>query len=765
MSVLALEVTLTRAFSVLLRFHYVFLAVSLATCGLGIGGVLDWLLRNRRDELVLGMAAMISAVAGIGGIALLFASPLSAHLTSLWVISACCLPPFAAAGVFLSRAFSVWGRQSGVVYFADLTGAALAAALVIVALEVGGAINAAFWACAMAAFAAALSWRRVEFSAAACLLAAGLAFAGMVNRDVKFLDLPALPLAGDPLAKPLYAELADPTTGARLIYTRWSALARTDVVAYAGPDGRIDPDADLYVYTDGEVPTNIIRYRGDIGRLAERYRYFIGLYAFRAVMPRRVMLIGPGGGLDVWLALMVGAEQIEGAEINGAIIDIVRRFRDFAGPVYDFRNVRVAAAEGRAFVEGKRKRYDIIYMALTKTATTATTSMALIESYAHTVEAFRTYFRHLTDRGALAFVCQSEWLLVREMLTAVAAMQAEGLSRDQALDRLLVVSVPPEQYRYGPYRHLMMMFRAAPGQTRMEELAKIAVADNLLPVFAGGVYEPQPLAALRDESLSLDEFVLRCNELWRGGQGRIDFRPCTDERPFIVDLTWGVPQPLRQFLIGAVIGVLLIAIAAVVVGKGSVQPVAKLAFVVYFAALGVAFMLVEIVLIQTFTLYLGHPVLSLATVLFGILVGAGLGSLVSQYVRRNQLPALVVFTVLAIAAFSAIMVVVGKSATGMFLWDVRLRALVVLATVAVFGFAMGMPFPAGLRVAVDAAGRQVVPWAWGVNGVASVAGSAAAMALAKVIGFPPTMAVGVGVYFLAAGVLYLAGVASRKVGR
>lgn len=755
MMVLAQEVALTRAFSVLLRFHYVFLAVSLATCGLGLGGVIDYVLRRRNASAVLYGSGLAAAVLGPTGIALLFASPLSAHLTSLWVPTACCLPAFATAGLFLSRAFTVWGRHSGLLYYADLTGAAAATALIIIALQLGGAVNAILAFASLGAVAALLSVRHWPAAAVAGVLGVSVAWLAFVNARARIVDLPALPLAGDPLAKPLYQELADPSTGARIIYSQWNAFARTDVVVY-GPVGPLAAQEDLYVYTDGEVPTNIVQYRGSLDDLAKRYRDFIGLYAFRMVKPRHVMLLGPGGGLDIWLALIVGAERIEGAEVNPAIPAIVRRFADFAGPVYDFNNVRIAVAEGRSYIRSSRNRFDIIYMALTKTATTATTSMALVESYVHTVDAFRDYFRHLTPRGAVAFVCQASPLLVRELLTAIHALELEGLTRQQAVSRIAVASVPQVLYSAGPYRHLLLVYREELDPAHAKRLATEAVACGLEPVFFPRVYEPEPFPLLWDESLDMRRLVDELNARWYGsGASGLNVLPCTDDRPFVVDLTWGVPGPLRRLLWAMLAATTATAVLAALLsprgGDGDARSVAAaLAWPAYFVCLGVAFMIVEVVLIQMFTLFLGYPVLSLATLLFAILLGAGLGALLSQ---RIPLGAAVPAIAIAVGVLVCLAAAVRTGHPALFSvsagWSVQARCIAAFALIAPLGAAMGIPFPLGLRLTVDRLGAGVVPWAWAANGLASVVGSALAMAVAKLGGFTLALAIGLGTYLIA----------------
>ncbi|MCD6351122.1 MAG: hypothetical protein J7M26_03285, partial [Armatimonadetes bacterium] len=519
------------------------------------------------------------------------------------------------------------------------------------------------------------------------------------------------------------------------------------------------------VYTDGEVPTNIAAYHGDLRELAARYEGFLGLYAFLAQRPKDVMLLGPGGGLDVWLALICGAKHIKGAEVNPSIPRIVRRFRNYAGPVYDFSNVDIAVAEGRSYLRRTDEKFDMIYMALTKTATTATTSMALIESYVYTVEAFRDYYQHLKPGGVFAFVCQASPLLVRETLTALQALQQEGRSREEAAASLAIASAPENGPFIGPYRHLLMVFHHPLTPEQARKLGKLAVGWGLEPVYFPGAYEPAPLRELKQSDKTIAELVKSWNQQWFGyGRPGLNTMPCTDDRPFVVDLTWGVPKPLQHFLAGTAAACFaLMLLMAVFVVKSSGPRAGT--WPVYFACLGVGFMLVEIVLIQVFTLYLGYPVLSLAVLLFSLLLGAGMGSLLSQ---RARLQAAARTVALAVGLLTVMMLALRAGAPVLFAatlgWDVKLRSLMTLALVLPVGLVMGIPFPTGVRRAIDDEGAEVVPWLWAVNGVASVVGSAAAMACAKLLGFSTTLAIGLAVYVLAAATILSARAAVMSPG-
>ncbi|MCD6362301.1 MAG: hypothetical protein J7M38_15700 [Armatimonadetes bacterium] len=751
LATLTFEVGLTRAFSVLLRYHFVFLAISLATCGLGVGGLLDFLALRRRGRRAgteaLAPLALGAAVAFAASIALLFSPPMAARLTSLAVVGGICIVPFILVGAFLSHAFAAWSAQGGRLYFYDLSGAALGSCVVIIALQLVGATNVPLLCGVLAAAAATATAAGLRPRLAGAGLGAVLAAGLIINLRAPFISLPAIPPSAGHNAKPLFMELGDPNIKVEIVHTRWNAFARTDVVRYARPDGRFHDEDELYVYTDGEVPTNIIPFNGDLQDFADHYGDFIGFFPFRTARPDQVLLIGPGGGLDVLMALAAGASNIEGAELNPSMLPIVRHYRDFAGPVYDYSNVHVRVEEGRSYVRRSDRSYDLIYMALTKTATTASSSLALVESYVHTVEGFQDYLRHLSDNGRIAVVCQHPLVLMRLYLTAREALVREGVPPEQALRHLAALSVPPEKYRFGPYRHLLMVGRRPLAPERSAELARQVIALGLVPVFFPGAYEPEPFAELASGRVSMDDFVRHVDRWWSAVP--VNVAPCTDDRPFVIDFNPGIPPRMRNFTIGVFLLVVLFSAVTIIYlarERGGAGRGLLTGAVVYFCLLGAGYMLVEVCLAQKLILYLGYPALTLSVILFSLLVGSGAGSLFSQRWPRAVMFRAGAWASLGVAAgIVVLMAVLPPLLNATLAWPTVARCLVAMLILMPLGFAMGTPFPTGLREVGSWPGN-IVPWAWGINGVASVLGSLLAMLLAKFFGFQTVLLGGAAVY-------------------
>jgi hypothetical protein len=170
-------------------------------------------------------------------------------------------------------------------------------------------------------------------------------------------------------------------------------------------------------------------------------------------------------------------------------------------------------------------------------------------------------------------------------------------------------------------------------------------------------------------------------------------------------------------------------------------------FLIYFAALGIGFIFIEIGLMQRFILFLGHPVYSTSVVLFGLLTFSGVGSFLSgrllgdgdpRRLQRRVIPLLGALTVVYVFALPPL-----------FHWllalDLIYRVALSILLLAPLGLLMGMPFPLGIRL-VDRVNLTLVPWAWGVNGFGSVVGSILAVMVAQSYGFALVIGLAVVIY-------------------
>jgi spermidine synthase len=509
---------------------------------------------------------------------------------------------------------------------------------------------------------------------------------------------------------------------------------------------------------DAVAGTPIQEFHGDLAQVAF-VRHDLVSFVYHLVERPRTLVIGPGGGRDVLAALVSGTPHVTAVEVNPAVVDAVRGpFADFAGHLYERPDVTVVVDDARGYIARSPERYDVIQASLIDTwAAGGSGAFALSENSLYTVEAFRTYYDHLTDRGILSV---SRWYLperpaetMRLVSTGMAGWTSAGVTDPR--QHVAVVMLPGISSAFEGLA--TALFKRTPFtlaevvalQERAEELGFSVIYAPGLPFQE----EVGRLIAAEDHAGFVAAYPL-------------DISPATDDQPFffnlvhfgdLLDPSLGVSGVYRTSMEAVLILATVLGVTTLMGGtfvlfplwlgtrrRGLPRPSGGL--LTYFAALGAAFMLVEVPTIQRLAVYLGRPVYSLAVVLFSLLLFSGLGSLWTG--RRSER----LFSQRLRWFFPVLLLLVGLYAVvgarlldATFGWTLAARLAVAVVILAPLGFLMGMPFPLGMRWA-GTHRPGVVPWLWGVNGVTSVLGSALAIALAIHIGLRTTM--------LAAAVLY-----------
>ena len=753
---LAYEISLTRIFSVLFRAPYVFLILSIAICGLGLGSYLAARLESpdEGDAAALARPALAFAwLLPMPVIGLLTVGQGLIAAANGTAVAVATLVPYIAAGLLLARAFRRHADQSGRLYAFDLGGAGLAAICTLPLLASAGGLGVPLLLGALMSLPAlALSWRSGHqlrlIALTTTVVLVGLA---AVQGRIQFLNLPPVTSDDAMKVKPLFQELADPTMGAEVLMTHWSPVARTDVVKDQGIET-------LYIWTDGDVPTQMEPFHGDLKEVAG-YMGFVGFVPFALQpQPERVLCIGPGGGLDVLLALLGGAKAIEPVELNPGIIDVTERFKGFYGDLYRRPEVQpgLIIDEGRSYMSRSDRQYNVIYFALAKSATTQQGGMALVDNHLYTVEAFGQYLDHLAPGGLLAMLLQEPHLVDRNLITAVDSLSATGLSGKDILARVAWLEVPPE-YQAGPYRQLMLLRNGPFDEALSKRLATVAEERGLTLRLLPGREPEAPYNLLDTDHVDLPAYRDAVSDAYgpvrpyKGGPYiRLDFSPVTDDLPFYADLSPGLHRDLARLLNGAAIaGLIALLLAWWEAWRDRRRPVEAAGAASYFGTLGAAYLLVEVALIQKLVLVLGYPTLSLTVILFSLLLGSALGGLLANRGTAAQavvrLRWLIPLLVLALAAFAE---GVAQFSNALLTAPLLVRCVAVATVIGPLGFLMGQPFPTGLRFVGERSPRLVAT-AWAVNGVLSVTGSVLAASIASMWGYRVVLWTGAGLYLLA----------------
>jgi hypothetical protein len=428
--------------------------------------------------------------------------------------------------------------------------------------------------------------------------------------------------------------------------------------------------------------------------------------------------------------------------------------------------IDIHVSDGRSFIRGSHDMFDVLQMTLVDTwASTAAGAFALSENNLYTVEAFQEYFQHLRPDGMIA-ITRWEFKEPREALrvvsVAIAALHRLGVQNPD--QNLMVISEGPlDRGR----RALVLAKRSA---FNPEERALASQYVQLYPEIVAQ-YFPGELG--RNNPFS--RLIASNDPVAFASQYKFNVAPVYDNAPFFfftlklgqllhrsVDqgIDWSVNLGVAVLMIVLLLS--LLAVLAFLIVPLALAPASqhqRFLPLLYFVAIGLGYILVEITFIQRFVLFLGHPTYALTVVVFLLLLSSGAGSLLSR--RWLQRLSLVRWPLLAIVillfAYVLLLPTLLTSLVGL---DFSVKLAISAALLAPLGFAMGMPFPAGLlalgaaRTATSSAAdldeSSSVEWAWAMNASASVLGSALAMVIAVRFGLNVTLACGALAYCLAA---------------
>ncbi|HEY3162453.1 MAG TPA: hypothetical protein VGJ78_26025 [Vicinamibacterales bacterium] len=763
-ALLMTELALTRIFSVTMYYHFAFLAISIALFGLSASGVAVYLARRRLahvdSHLLLSAASLTHALATLFALSCLVRIRVGLNYSpaNLWwmlTIYGLAALPFFTGGSVMSIAFSRMAGRINVLYAADLIGAATGCLVLIPLLNWLGAPG-------------------VVMTAAALSTAAAIAFAPPAQRPrfatiaiVLIGSASAVQLAG---AAPFDVIDTKGHIGDRILFSKWNSFSRVGVYDRPHGDWSLSPRftgtraPSLYMDIDSAASTPILEGSGQIGGAAY-LRYELTAFAYHlAERPGgfTALVIGPGGGRDLWSALVFGASHVDGVEINPIIARDVMldRFREYSGGVYANPRVSISVDDGRNFVRRSVSTYDVIQASLVDTwAATAAGAYTLTENSLYTREAFGEYLDHLTDNGLLTI---TRWVFDGLRLVSLAqdACAERGLD---ASTRLAIVRFD----RVATFLLKKQPFTPAEVARLRDVSAQLGFEILYAPGLpaAHGTDDPVEMQRTATSAADYRRLILAGNRRQFLSSYPLDESPTTDDRPFFFHTTRLRDQMQvafgRSMLFGNGLSALmtLMAISAAlvllfVVGPllvGGERPGAGWGgWLAYFGALGAGFMLLEVALLQRFVLLLGHPVYSLTVTLFSLLLGTGLGALISRRIESGRVRAVTVRALIGVA------IVAGAAALGLarlidvgIPWTLPARIAFAVALIAPVGILLGMPLPGGMRlVAADRA--DIIPWGWGINGAFSVVGATLAVFIAMNWGFSVTLVTAAAVYAVAA---------------
>jgi hypothetical protein len=767
LSTLMYEILLTRIFSVTMWYHFAFMAISVAMFGMTVGAIVVYLFpgyfTGERAQYHLALSAMLFAIT----IVFSFLTHLSIPFVTKWSLVALyaiglnytvLAIPFFFSGICVCLALTKFPGQIGKLYAADLAGAAVGCILLIYTLDITDGPTAVIFVAVLACLGAlgfamdGLFPRLRRLGIVCTAVFATFAVAGTILAHFQMFPLRLLWVKGE----------LEP----RALYTKWNSFSRIRI------DGKMDtPKHPRGWGMSAQLPENILvrqlgmdidagawtvltNFDGDLNKV-DYLKYDVTNIVHYLRPDSRVLVVGVGGGRDVLSALAFNQRSILGLEINGDIINAVNhRYGDFTGHLDRNPKVTFVNDEARSYIARLKDPVDIIQVSLIDTwAATAAGAFVLTENSLYTVDAWKMFLKHISDRGVLTF---SRWYFVdrpaevyRLVALAVASLKESGISdvrrhlmlvRSHGVGTILVSKAPLTSQDIENIKSLCQRMGfdlvLTPGFALDPLIGQIASARNLEAVY-------------RDYSLNITPptdnspfffNMLRLRDIFHSDLMKLGVSSFNLKAVFVLGSLLIVIFVLAILCI--IVPLWLTTSRSVLRGAGGL--------ILFFMGIGLGFMLVEISQMQRLIVFLGHPIYGLSVVLFALLLSSGLGSLTTPNVATSRSGG---SAYARLALLLGVLCVFGWITPGFIerfqSASTPFRILISLVVLFPIGFFMGMAFPMGMELASHRS-PGLAPWLWGINGAMSVLASVLAVVIALEWGISTSFWTGLGFYFIAA---------------
>jgi len=771
---IAYQILLVKLLSIQYWYHFSYLIISIALLGFGTSGTFvfifkGWLKNHLSAVLFILPLLLTSAIwANIHLLRTIEFNPLmiiwlTHEILHLLYLCLSIFIPFFLGALYIGLSFSVFAAHAYRIYFVNLIGSGLGSLIALLTvLRVGP------HEIILIISIIAVSTSLVMANSRIRKLVSGIVMASVVLLYFLFLH-------HTPLEMSKFKDLSQAAnlTGAKKEREIFGPLGLVTVLD--SPAFHYLPDLSLNcpcplprqkgLFLDGNIVGAIVRFNGNLEELCF-LDYRTNSLAYKLFHYPEVLIIGGGSGTEILNARYHLARTVSVVEMNGDIVALMRGpYRGFSGDIYHPGYSHVFIEEGRGYLERTEQSFDLIQISLLESMSSASAGVySLNENYLFTTEALETCLRRLKPEGILSI---SRWIKnpprdnIKLLAMAIEAILAHGKN---APSRSIIMvrswQTATILVKNGNFHHEEMEAVKSFCKSRFFDLCYYpGVKEEETNVFNKLEKSSFYLAALRLLSPAAREQFYREYPFY--------IRPATDDRPFfshffkiemlkrylgafgrqwIPFMDWGY---ILVFITAAILFLLgmvfiLAPIRLIRRPSGGLVPV-----FIYFGALGMAYMFLEMSILQQFIRYLYDPVFSASVVIGSFLVYSGIGSLlagrISKVTSRHIWGCISCIGVMIIV-FSTLDWWLQDVLAGLSLW---IRMFVCSSLIFPLAIPMGIPFPSGLTE-LKGRGEEIIPWAWGINGFFSVMGSSATVLVAIGWGFRSVLFAALTLYILSA---------------
>lgn len=774
-STLSFELFLLRYFSVTQQYHFAFFVVSIAFLGYGTAGSFLTVIKKEFSKNHFGLLSIFFSVSVFCCYILSNSIPfdfiqLAWNPERIFIIILYYMIlgfPFFFSGLIISSAVTRYTENINKIYFADLLGAGSGTILSFFLFFIKGESGAILIISLLPLLAAIVfSIRTNSIITSVSILMILLAIV-IFQKNPEWIKFRISPF------KPLPAALRYPDS--HHLFTKWNSTTRIDVID--SPAVRFAPGLSLLyndllpeqygISIDGGDLTAVTRFENKRSPGLKFLSYLPASLPYTVLIHPHVLILEPKGGLDVLTAHTFSAEKIKIIDNNPLLSKVLNEdLSQFSGNLYKQKSVDHVVSEARTALKRIKDKFDLIVLSLTDVFGAAGTGIyGLGERYLLTSEAFSEIIGKLEKNGIFnlnLYLLPPPRQEARLLATGIEALEKIG---KDPLKNLMVVR---------SWGTLSIFIKNNPFTIpEIEAVKKKCFALRFDMVFYSNIKKEEINIFNKFDQPYYYNIV---NQLLDPEKRKIFYRdylfnvqPVTDDQPFYYNyfkikkiestyntlgLKW-LPFLQGEFIVPLVLihalifAAILILFPFMILRKRYDPKTKYLKPFVYFSLIGLAYMFIEITLIQKFILFLGQPIYSAGVIIFSLLFSSSLGSYFSfRFINGNivkKLRKCILLCSVLLAVNPPFLKVLFDRFGGLSLtWKIPLSLVIIFP----LGFLMGFPFPTGCRK-LKAVSAHIIPWAWASNAFASVIGSVAALLTAYICGYSCVLWTGSGLYILA----------------
>jgi Spermine/spermidine synthase domain len=753
-AVILFEITLSRYFSYILTYHFVFIIIAFSLLGLSIGQILfarkfQLIYSNLTFYYVVMLLAFSLSVAALIYVPRFdYFSSGSLGLLTFIILS---IIPFIAIGILFGYIFQINNLKSSLLYAFDLFGGASAALVSYYLLNSFNLINI-FGVVLLFLFATAIVGNLFSSRANKLLIAIYgfsifiLIFLIAQNFDYNFQVVKSL-------EKDLIRFQSNPSIKTEIVESRWSSFGRTDLVKITDPDGTVSKS----MFIDAAAGTQIFdidELEKDSVKLNHTLMHFGAFFPFNFLKSNEkdsALIIGPGGGLDIIALYFGNTKFIEAVEVNPSFVELMKKYNP--ATFSNKSNINIVVQEGRNFVRTTDKKYDLILLTIPITKGIRSSDfLNLTENFLFTVEAISDYLKILTDEGRIIYTLHNSEEVFKMLSNYFSLKAKEGISPQDALKSVYIISdgmKPTLVIKKNPFtpREIQQRHFLAHNINYDREMFYFPYIKQVKidTVLAGGIIFSwqmfnQIIMDVSENKYDFHEF---------SNNAAINFHPVFDDSPFFFNYEIGLPQNVITLLI--ILIVLLVF---------SLYAFKKKWFVKFkhksddetpgklfnYAALLVLLINISDILIQAYVfqklnLNLSSPLKSFTLLLSAFLLGNGIGSIITKFIKPTYAILSISFLSVIVITLLEVLLIIPLSSN--INSEVLLFLVVLLPSVFI-----GIPFPIILIQISKFNETNGIATLLGVSGIGCFIGSIITIIIATLWGYNSIIAVAVAIYLI-----------------